>query len=366
MTRLLWIMLAAMVWSSTVACAGTPVPVSDVTVATPVTVVPKELPPSTSIKVPQEDVAQMKRIAAKQWTVPGLDITMVNISAGTFTMGSPKDEDSRNDDETQREVTISKPFYMSVDEISANEYIRLFWPNVNHRGYSDRRGKIDVASPALLRRPLSKRQILPAYKEIENVIRMHYPMACVDFNDARAFCKKINDREASAGRLPEGYEYRLPTEAEWEYACRAGARGMFNQGDEKKIIEEGRLAEEQKSAQRELRKFANVYPGVKRGGYQKQPNAWGLLNMHGGLYEWVLDSYKPYSGSKVTDPLVADTSLKKVIRGGSHRLPYTFLRSAARYSIPFDFNYETVGIRLVLAPKVTIPEPVRPANNGVR
>ncbi len=176
------------------------------------------------------------------------------------------------------------------------------------------------------------------------------------------FCKKLNKIESKAGRLPTGYEYRLPTEAEWEYACRAGTDTPFN-------IAEANFDEIQKiyKARKKdhfyddgLLSFAymmTVHPRLsltaKVGGNRK-PNAWGLYDMHGNVAEWCLDIKKPYSAHTKTDPVVLGPG-EKIIRGGGLGAPPRSLRSAARHAVPKDIDYYgMLGLRLVLAPKVAV------------
>ena len=315
----------------------------------------KKLPAAKAIQVPAAQVSQMKKIESKKWTVPGLDLKMVRVPAGTFLMGSPKTEDARRDDETQHKVTISKPFYMGVYEVTQRQYYRLLKPDFDFDQWGHWRGAVHQGMASEFR------SVVIGMGCEGSELLLDHPMECVSFVDALTFCNAINSREKKASRLPKGYAYRLPTEAEWEYACRAGSKGLFAMGNEKTIIKEGALAKTKQSAQRELRTFAS-WPLNTPVGRGRKANAWGLVDMHGNVAEWVLDSYAPYRAGKATDPLVADASLEKVIRGGSHAAGYEFMRSAARYHIPFDIDYyRFVGIRLVLAPEVTFPLPARPA-----
>ena len=138
----------------------------------------------------------------------------------------------------------------------------------------------------------------------------------------------------------------------------AGSKGMFALGDDKKIIEEGTLLRKNQSANRELRSFAGC-DEVSPVGQDRTPNAWGLFDMHGNVAEWCLDSYEEYTADKTADPLVINDTPEKLIRGGSAYAGYEFMRSAARYHIPFDIDYYPfVGMRLVLAPAVEIPMPM--------
>ena len=311
----------------------------------------EKLPSAESITVPAGQVKAMKKLEAKEWSVPGLDLKMVKLPAGEFTMGSPKNENSRKADEIQHQVKISKPFYMGIYEVRQEEYYRLLKADFDFERWRHWRGSL-ADGMALNFRNAVIRGSATGYE-----LLLDNPMECISFVDAIAFCKAINERESKAGRLPEGYEYRLPTEAEWEYACRAGTKGMFALGDKKKIIKEGKLLKSGKSANRELRSFAGCRE-VSPVGQDRKPNAWGLYDMHGNVAEWCLDSYAPYQLDKAADPLVTNDRSEKVIRGGSAYAGYEFMRSAARYNIPFDIDYYPfTGMRLVLAAEVEIPMP---------
>jgi sulfatase modifying factor 1 len=267
-------------------------------------------------------------------------------------MGSPKNEKSRDADEAQHKVTISKPFYMGIYEVRQEEYYRLLKADFDFDRWRHWRGSLADGMAHEFRNKVV------AGGDAGYELLLDNPMECISFVDAIAFCKAINERESKAGRLPKGYEYRLPTEAEWEFACRAGAKGMFALGDEKKIIEDGKLRQTKQSANRELRSFA-ACRDVSPVGQDRKPNAWGLYDMHGNVAEWCLDSYEEYTSDKTADPLVINDTPEKLIRGGSAFAGYEFMRSAARYHLSFDIDYYPfVGFRVVLAPTVKIPLPV--------
>ena len=192
-------------------------------------------------------------------------------------------------------------------------------------------------------------------------LQPEHPMECVSWPRAIDFCKKLNTIESKAGRLPAGYEYRLPTEAEWEYACRAGTNTPFNiaEADFDKIqkIYEATYKEPKYDGLRSFAFMSAIHSRLsltgKVGGNRK-PNAWGLYDMHGNVYEWCLDTVKPYSAHTNKDPVILGPG-ENIIRGGGIGAAPRELRSAARYAVPEDMDYYgMLGLRLVLAPKVAV------------
>jgi len=280
------------------------------------------------------DAKTIVSMEAKQFVLPDT-IAMIKIPAGTFTMGSPKDELGRGEDEAQRTVTISKPFYMAQFEIRQNQYIPLMRPEYK----------------PIFRRQAPGGRTLPELHQhgawVSDAVPGSQPMDAVQWIHAVEFCKKLTERENTAGRLPKGYEYRLPTEAEWEYACRAGTTGAFNNEQTAESAEKGRA--------------------------HKTKNAFGLHNMHMGVLEWVLDDYAAYQAGDTTDPVSFVNGENKVVRGGhdqfnedprpgnrhyskpEDRLRY--VRSASRGWLMPAWPYPKVGFRPVLAPKIEVPEP---------
>jgi formylglycine-generating enzyme required for sulfatase activity len=209
--------------------------------------------------------------------------TMVWIRPGTFTMGSPSNEKDRNSNEVpQTKVTISRNFLMSKYEVTQAQYKAAMGSNPSHfRGDN---------------------------KPVENV----------SWDDAVAYCAKLTGKEKASGRLPVGYEYRLPTEAEWEYACRAGTTTRFSYGDD---LDYGQLGEYAWNTDNCGGKSTSggvatgTYQGTRPVG-QKKPNGWGLYDMHGNMMEWCLDWYGNHPGGSVTDPQGPATGLYRVLRGG--------------------------------------------------
>jgi len=303
-----------------------------------------------------DSAVQLKGLKAGRWTVPDVGLKMVRIPAGRFLMGSPKAEQDRREDEVPHEVTISRPFYMGVYEVTQQEFYGVMLPDFDHGSWPYARGPIHKGL-ALFYRARKGRDDYEGGK-----LNLRHPMECVTWQRAAEFCRRLTETERKAGRLPEGYVYRLPTEAEWEYACRAGAKGPYNVKAEREGKEYLRSAEY-------LSRFANVGGGKTMPVGQRKPNAWGLHDMHGNVYEWCLDRYGPYPSGEVTDPIGPAEAKKRVARGGCFNgsAPFSppgqiarsdcfsgagpFLRSASRYS--FDPNvsfYAILGFRVVLGP----------------
>ncbi len=307
-------------------------------------------------------IAGMKTVKSKEWTVPTLAMKMQRIPAGTFKMGSPASEMLRQDSETQHDVTISKPFYMGVYEVTQAQFYKLMLPaDFDHAGWTFYRGPFWKGTAVHYRR-------MPNGEFNQAVgaeLLPDHPMECVTWKRAMDFCKKLTAIESGAGRLPAGYEYRLPTEAEWEYACRAGTDTPFNivEADFDKI-QKTYETEKDEGKYKGVLSFAYVnepnprFSHTDMVGGNRKPNAWGLCDMHGNVYEWCLDTMKPYSADAKTDPVVLVASGDKVIRGGSIGSPPRFLRSAARYAVPRDVDYfGMLGLRMVLAPMIDAPMP---------
>lgn len=237
-------------------------------------------------------------IVAQAQTVSDAFIPMVELPAGGFYMGSyGLGEDY--DEKPLHKVVISQSFKMSRTEITNAQY-EAFRPE--HR---QERGKNGISN-----------------EDDEAVTQVSY-------HDAVAFCAWLSEKE--------GKNYRLPTEAEWEYACRAGTYTLFSTGDN--------LPRPFQRNQRVARDFAPV--SLKVG--VTPPNAFGLYDMHGNVEEWCLDCYAPYRDSEQENPLCIAPLDYRVTRGGSHHTLEKHLRSANRMAmIPEDKHAQT-GFRIVEA-----------------
>ncbi len=164
-------------------------------------------------------------------------------------------------------------------------------------------------------------------------------MEQVSWYDAIIYCAKLTERELAAERLPDGYVYRLPTEAEWEYAARAGSTTRFSYGDDHGNTKLGDYAWY----------FANS-PITTHPVGQKLANAWGLYDMHGNVREWCSDWYGSYPGGSVKDPTGPVTRSSRVFRGGSWNDVAWGCRSADRHDSLPSLTLSLLGFRVVLAP----------------
>ena len=246
----------------------------------------------------------------------------VAVPAGTFVMG---DDSGPPEEQPAHLVTISRPFWIWRTEVTQAQFTAVMGHNPSrHTG--------------------------PSVSNADS-----RPVEEVEWADAVAFCVRLTQLEGAAGRVPAGYEYRLPTEAEWEYCCRAGSTTDFAFGASLQCSQ------------------ANFYDQNANGGQQPSPcvldpttgngqtwvssafapNAFGLCSMHGNVGEWVLDEHPsstgaPYPVGPVTDPVVRGGAFR-MSRGGAWFYPSQFSRSACRVGSPLR-ELGLTGFRAVLAP----------------
>ncbi|MBO4714971.1 MAG: formylglycine-generating enzyme family protein [Verrucomicrobia bacterium] len=235
---------------------------------------------------------------------------MIGSEPGAFLMGSPKDELGRENDETQHEVTLTKAYWLGKYEVTQAQYEAIMGTN-------------------------------PSYFKGADL-----PVEQVTWYDAMEFCEKLTEIERAAGRLPEGYEYTLPTEAQWEYAYRAGTTTALNNG--KDLSDYWECPEMD-----EVGWYVGNSDGMTHPVGQKKPNAWGLYDMHGNVYEWCSDWYDfDYPTEAVTDPAgpISVRDEYRVMRGGGWDHDANYCRSAYRGRYNPDSNYRNRGFRVALAP----------------
>ena len=228
--------------------------------------------------------------AAEKPRVNSIGMMFVHIPAGSFLMGCEANTASCEKDETpQHKVSISRPFYLGSSLVTQAQWLAVMGSNP-----SKNKG-------------------------------MHIPVDNVSWNDVQVFIKKLNDKEG-------GNLYRLPTEAEWEYAARAGTSTRYFFGDSPKELARYAVCGEAKSVDR-------------------APNPWGLYDIYGNLWEWVQDWYGEnyYAASPATDPRGPSAGKTRVGRGGSWASNGVLCRSAYRFNRPPDYRSGTVGFRVALS-----------------
>jgi len=209
---------------------------------------------------------------------------------GTFIMGSPADEPNRRDKETQHLVTLSKGFWMLESEVT-----QAMWESVMDNNPSNFKGS-------------------------------KLPVEKVSWKDCQEFITKLNALLAGT----PGFKFSLPTEAQWEYACRAGTTTTYHFGDT--------LTQQQANFGGNQTKEIGSYPA----------NAWGLKDMHGNVWEWCQDWYGEYPSVAVIDPTGAERFSHRVVRGGSWYFDTEYCRSACRYYYDPVARYRYIGLRLSL------------------
>ncbi len=232
------------------------------------------------------------------------DMSFVSIPAGTFIMGSSANESGRDSDEgPQHQVTISKGFELQATEVTQGQWVAVMGSNPSYH-----------TSP----------EHCPGEHVESGGVRMcpDNPVEGVSWDMAQEFIQKLNSRG-------DGYRYRLPTEAEWEYAARAGTTGPYAGDVDAMAWCEGNSGRK-------------THPVAK-----KQANAWGLYDMHGNVLEWTADWSGDYSNEAVTDPTGPSTGSFRVYRGGSWCVMARGCRSATRFNDSPDFRYVHLGFRLV-------------------
>jgi formylglycine-generating enzyme required for sulfatase activity len=275
---------------------------------------------------------------AEKTITNSIGMKLVHIPAGKFQMGSPAREAERDDIEVQHAVEISKPFYMGAYEVTQAQYSKIMGPS---RAESGKQNSNNFGSRF----------------DAKHGGGPDHPAENVRWYQAGQFCTNLSalPEEKKAGRV-----YRLPTEAEWEYACRAGTTTPSHYGDS--------LSSKQANCNGNY-----PYGGADKGPYLRRttrvgsykPNAWGLYDMHGNVWEWCSDWYDPdyYKKSPRKDPQGPDkgvigTGYKewnvpgvgqyyRVMRGGSWVDEGRGCRSAYRFrGMPHD-GYQIVGFRVV-------------------
>jgi formylglycine-generating enzyme required for sulfatase activity len=257
---------------------------------------------------------------------------MVWIEPGTFIMGSPEAEAERQPNETQHEVTLTRGFWMGKYEVTQAEYVDVIGSN-----------------PSFFRNGTSG-----PFGGTGGVVtnELSHPVDRVSWFDATNYCGVMTQRERDGDRLRAGWVYRLPTEAEWEHACRAGTTSASHHGSTLRsgmANFDGRF--EYDASVGTIENPEGIHLGRTRevGGYE--PNAWGLYDMYGNVAEWCRDLwFHWYAEGLAIDPQGAELSSASALRGGRYLNFPRECRSASRASNRSEWMGHNVGFRVVLAP----------------
>jgi formylglycine-generating enzyme required for sulfatase activity len=234
-------------------------------------------------------------------------MTFVLIPSGSFLMGSPPDEKNRGSSEIEHRVTISRPFYLQTTEVTVDQWRQV----MGRRLFARKKGSGNM------------------------------PVVKVSWHDCQKFIKKLNQ--------DTGSRYGLPTEAQWEYAARAGSTSAYFWGDE---IDCSRALYANNPKKYDGCVLANRSFGLAAGQPAKvktyDPNPWGLYDMHGNVWEWCQDCFSPYHKDPAKDPIGGSSGTERVRRGGSWFGPGYACRSANRAYGHAMSRLQNTGFRLVL------------------
>ena len=242
--------------------------------------------------------AQEKKDPPREFT-NSMGMKFVWIKPGSFMMGSPKEEEERGDDETQHKVTLTKGFYMGVYTVTQEQWQEVMGNNPSH------------------------------FKGEKNL-----PVEQVNWDDCQEFIKKLREKDKKQ-------KYRLPSEAEWEYACRAGTTTPFHFGETISTDQANYIG-------------TVIYGDGKKGVNRKKTtpvgsfaaNAWGLHDMHGNVEQWCQDWYGNYPLKDVVDPTGPEKGKQHVLRGGSWFYVPEICRSASRDGIGPGIRGSSCGLRV--------------------
>ncbi|MDG1354948.1 MAG: DUF5011 domain-containing protein, partial [Opitutales bacterium] len=251
-----------------------------------------------------------------------LNLKMIWVTSGTYNMGTPSGEGGRGADENQTQVTLSRGFYLGKYEVTQAEYEAVMTGNSdgidatpsNFADHSDR------------------------------------PVERVKYGDIQVFIQRLNEQMSSS--IPAGWGYVLPTEAQWEYACRAGTSTAYSWG--------GSIASSDANYNWDGDYNTGSDYQQTRDIGQYSPNALGFYDMHGNVREWVADWYGEYAVGPLTDPAGATSGSNRVIRGGAWWDTGIYLRSGARYSEDLNHANGGVGFRIAFQDLNNAPINLRP------
>jgi formylglycine-generating enzyme required for sulfatase activity len=283
-----------------------------------------------------------------------IGMKLVLIPKGTFQMGSPPSEEGSEDDERQYDVTLTEDYYLGAFEVTQSQYQKVMGNNPSYFQGERVEQKFPAKKHPETGRTIEEGKIIP-------VDSSNHPVEQVSWNDAVEFCKRLSDlpEEKKAGRV-----YRLPTEAEWEYACRAGSKAAYNFGassqslgdyawfgnnsGSKELDCDALWAKMENNPQEYFDTVLSAGCATHPVG-EKKPNDWGLYDMHGNVWEWCSDWFGIYPKGAVSEPTGPREGSFRVFRGGSWNFTADLCRSAHRNGRSPSYRRANSGFRVALS-----------------
>jgi formylglycine-generating enzyme required for sulfatase activity len=284
--------------------------------------------PRTPIEISKNKVLP---VMGKEWSVPDIGLEMIWVEPGSFTMGSPESEALRYSMfETAHKVTLTRGFWMGRYEVTRAQWELLMGGDPCFIKDADR----------------SPRQ----------------PINCVCYREAVQFCEALTEYERNAGRLPKGFRYALPTEAQWEYACRAGTKDAFYFGNNTLHLYQYANYCDKSYSQSVEWECNYEYSDWKDNNHDDghdltapvgsyPPNPWGFYDMLGNVAEWCQDGFDRYGAADQTNPMKVSENAEHILRGGSLFDPPAHLRCANRNYGVNNMRWGNVGLRVCLVPE---------------
>ena len=265
---------------------------------------------------PKRLAMRINKVLTGEDGLPGkaLGMKFAKIKAGTFMMGSPEYEAGRYNNEKLHPVTLTHDFELQTTEVTQWQWYKVMGNNPSvfkNAKYCPQKGE---------------------YKEIRRggvtvtTMCMNHPVETVSYHDVETFINRLNSMQT-------GYKYRLPTEAEWEYAARAGSSAAYSFGSDTGLL--GQYAWYDGNSGNQTQRVAT-----------KAPNAWGLYDVHGNVWEWTQDWYAGYGTTLQVNPYGGINGEYRVVRGGSWGYYAWFLRAAFRNYFDPGYAYASLGLRL--------------------
>jgi formylglycine-generating enzyme required for sulfatase activity len=289
---------------------------------------------SSPFSAPETNAGGLKAGERRTISIKGLAVALRWCPPGKFTMGSPESEPERAKDETLHEVTLTKGFWMMETDVTQE-----LWTSLDEKNQAKFKGPQQPAATVLWYDAVEFCNRLSAATGLKPAYKIH--------KDAKDPSNKVEDKNDpmkwTVFMIPDANGFRLPTEAQWEYACRAGTTTAFAWGDT--------VTTDQANYN-----GTNAYNNGPNGAYLKTttpvgkypPNPWGFLDIEGNVWQWCWDWYGPYPHGGVTDPAGATSGNARILRGGVWHYKPAYVRSANRYKDRPAKPWDLLGLRAIV------------------